>query len=148
MDFNFFLFKPLTHSIALFADSQKERREKSHWLLYWWFIPVKKVKIVCFQGVTSAWPDFSKNSTLFPQCTCSCLRPYRKDMGLLGCSWQFGHLQELEITHFYFQRNPDQGSVLDNEDFSFMYCYLQSFWQHLDISYTWQHWWPSQQPET
>lgn len=44
------------------------------------------------------------------------------------------HCKNWKLPYFSVPRNPDQVSVLDDEDFFSLYFHLQWFWQHLGIS--------------
>lgn len=145
MDFSFFLFKPLTHSIVFsITKGEKERKafgrstDLSHLSgkVYYaseWFLQPGQYLV--------------KTPTLHSRCACSCLRAYGRDTGIFGCSWLLRQLQGLEIPQFSFQRNPPQVSVLHDGDISFLYATPSPFGKTWIFAASRQHWWPLQSPD-
>ena len=115
---------------SLFSITTERRKgEKSPWLLCWLIVCVREVKECASEWLPPPGQFWVANSTLLSGCARSCLRTRGKDLGLLGCFWQLGPGIGSGNSNFYFQRNPDQGPVLNDEDILFLYCYFQSFWQ-------------------
>ena len=115
---------------SLFSITTERRKgEKSPWLLCWLIVCVREVKECASEWLPPPGQFWVANSTLLSGCARSCLRTRGKDLGLLGCFWQLGPGIGSGNSNFYFQRNPDQGPVLNDEVILFLYCYFQSFWQ-------------------